>query len=76
MTYTITTTNYEKRFTVEANNYTDAAIIAARKLLRRKTVTAGRTTGNNAMSGYFRAYEHMRGGGLNSCGEPFHVSEN
>ncbi len=72
MTYTITKKD-GTRFMVEAQNYTDAASAAARKITRRKKVVANRTTGNASMSGWFRPYESMRGGGLNSCGEPFHV---
>lgn len=72
MTFTITTNN-DKQFTVEANTYGEATNLAARKITRRKLVTAQRTTGINSMSGYFRPYEQAKTGGLNSCGEPFHV---
>lgn len=69
--FTITTAD-EKTFTVSADNYTDAANKAAKKLFGKK-VTANRTTGSLKMSGYFQAYEPVRGGGQNSVGNAFHV---
>lgn len=69
--FTITTSN-DQTFTVAASNYTDAANKAAKKLFGRKA-TANRTTGDTGKSGYFRAYESMRGGGQNSVGSAFHV---
>ena len=76
MTFTISR-KLNNLFTVRATSYSEAAAKAARKLYGRKA-TANRTTGRNGASGYFQAYEPMPrrlGGGLNSVGEPFHVSE-
>lgn len=75
MTFQITTKD-GKRFTVEAEGYGQAASAAAQKIYRRKTLTAQRTTGSHNMSGYFRAYESVRGNGLNGVGEAFHITEN
>lgn len=64
----------ENLFTVNAENYTEAANKAARKLYGVKA-TANRTTGETGKSGYFQAYKPLPQGqrGLNSIGEPFHV---
>ncbi len=72
-TFTISR-NTEDLLTVQAENYTDAAEEAAKKLYGKNT-TANRTTGDTGKSGYFQAYEPMPKGqsGLNSVGEPFHV---
>lgn len=58
--------------TVTAKTYDDAADKFARSQYGRKAV-ARRTAGDNDKSGYFQAYEPMKGGGLNSIGEPFHL---
>lgn len=64
----------ETLVTVQAENYTEAANKAAKKLYGKKA-TANRTTGETGKSGYFQAYEPMPRGerGQNSVGDPFHV---
>lgn len=59
--------------TTRATDYHAAALSAARRLYGRRA-TARRVTGEPGYNGIFQAYEPMRGGGLNSTGEPFHVS--
>lgn len=64
----------ENLFSLNADNYTEAANRAARKLYGKKA-TANRTTGEIGKSGYFQAYMPMprRQRGQTSIGEPFHV---
>lgn len=57
---------------VRAATHQDAARIALRRLYGR-TVVAERTTGSPSLSGQFRAYARVPGGGLNSVGDPIHV---
>ena len=73
--YTISR-NLTSLFTVNAESHEAAATKAAKRLTGRGLNTR-RTTGDAGKSGYFQAYEPVPatlGGGLNSVGEPFHVS--
>jgi hypothetical protein len=61
-------------FTVEANNYSAAATMAARRL-HGSQVGAMRVTGHNSMSGVFQSYVRIgRESGSTSVGGNFHVS--
>jgi len=73
--YTISR-NLSPLFTVNAESYEHAATEAAKRLTGRPLYTH-RTTGDPGKSGYFQAYELIPNGlgsGINSVGEPFHVS--
>ncbi len=59
---------------VRAENYTTAGHRAARKLFGR-TVTGYRVTGDDGMSGCFRAYRPAGQGTLSSTGYQFHIRQ-
>lgn len=64
--------NTGEPFSVIAASHRDAARIALRRLYGR-SVVAERTTGSPSLSGQFRAYTRVRGGGLTSVGDPINV---
>lgn len=67
-------TNGGKIFTVEADDYVDAATIGAQKIFRRKKIVALRQTGEPTLSGMFNAYINVDQTVQAAHGTLFHVA--